>query len=283
MKHRLRHPGASILTAAIFAVSLLTGMTAFATGNNDNWKTQESGFEPSRLDLDETADRLILVEAHGTECRVSLYARSPQTTDTSETPAEIGPGVQAPQTSDASAISDWSLLLTTTGALGANGIGKEKEGDSKTPQGLFSISPFAFGNADEPEGCAIPYHKTTVNDYWCGDSDSVYYDQLVDITKTGTVFDTAKSEHLVDYGRYYNYCLNIEYNRDHTPHKGSALFLHCNRADWSTETTHGCISINQDVMVQILQNVTTNTWLLCDTQENLQNYYLSVQEEANLS
>lgn len=275
-----RHTTA-LAAALLLGCSVLGSSPALAAGtDSDAWKQELPDFDPARAVLDPEADRLILVEAFGTECRVSVYARCVDEAPAAE-PQEIGPAFPAllPETEGSDTVCTWSRVLTTTGSLGAAGIGKTREGDLKTPQGLFSISPFAFGNADAPEGCTLPYHKVSANDYWCGDSASPYYDQLVDISKTGSVFDLSASEHLIDYGRYYNYCLNIEYNKEHTPGKGSALFLHCNRADGAVETTHGCISVDQDQMIRILQLATEHTWLLCDTPDRLNSYYASAESE----
>lgn len=283
----MRRPNLYKRGAAILFAALLSFGAAASALAAETWKTETSKADVNRIPIDASADRLILVEGYdGTQCRVSLYVRdaaqstaslntAEQTQGQNQTvgsAASLQPQAETPAQS-AAAPSEWKLMLSTNGALGANGIGKEREGDSKTPQGLFTISPFAFGNADVPKDCALPYHKVTANDYWCGDSASPYYDQLVDITKTGAVFDTAASEHLSRYGRYYNYCLNIDYNKDHTPYKGSALFLHCNSHDGSVETTHGCIAVNQDVMAQILANVSAHTWILIDEAENIPHYY----------
>ena len=57
--------------------------------------------------------------------------------------------------------------MTTLGFIGKHGLGKEAEGDGKTPVGDFSFN-YAFGIADDP-GCAIEYHKVTDDSYWSGD------------------------------------------------------------------------------------------------------------------
>ena len=48
----------------------------------------------------------------------------------------------------------WHMIMTTPGFVGRNGVGKTKEGDARTPVGVFHFNR-AFGIADDP-GCAIP-------------------------------------------------------------------------------------------------------------------------------
>ena len=84
--------------------------------------------------------------------------------------------------------------------------------------------------------------------YWNGDSASPLYNRLVS-TDTYDDFSRSKSEHLIDYGGYYNYCIDMGYNPEGTPHRGSALFLHCSMGI----NTGGCIAIPEDVMTEIMR------------------------------
>ena len=75
---------------------------------------------------------------------------------------------------------NWEQIMSTPGFIGKNGIGKEKEGDAKTPVGVFHFTD-AFGIAGDP-GCAIPYKKVTDDDYWSGDQREGYmYNKMVSI------------------------------------------------------------------------------------------------------
>ena len=57
------------------------------------------------------------------------------------------------------------------------GLGKQKEGDRKTPLGLFTIGP-AFGIFPDP-GTQLLYTQLTSSHYWVNDPKSRYYNQLV--------------------------------------------------------------------------------------------------------
>lgn len=131
---------------------------------------------------------------------------------------------------------------------GMNGLYKEKEGDSKTPVGVFKMNT-PFGIADSAEGFPDNYIKVDPDMYWNGDSASDRYNKLVNV-KEYTAFDRSASEHLINYSGYYDYCIDTGYNYEGTPYLGSAIFLHCVVND---EHTHGCIAIPKEYMTEIMK------------------------------
>lgn len=131
---------------------------------------------------------------------------------------------------------------------GMNGLYKEKEGDSKTPVGVFKMNT-PFGIADSVEGFPDNYIKVDPDMYWNGDSASDRYNKLVN-AKEYTAFDRSASEHLINYSGYYDYCIDTGYNYEGTPYLGSAIFLHCVVND---EHTHGCIAIPKEYMTEIMK------------------------------
>lgn len=111
----------------------------------------------------------------------------------------------------------WHQIMTTPGFIGREGLGKEKEGDWKSPAGTFRFNK-AFGIARDP-GCAIPYTQVDKNTYWSGDQrPGMEYDRMVDIRNYPTL-DKENSEHIIDYKEHYQYCLNINYNHLRVPGK----------------------------------------------------------------
>ena len=133
---------------------------------------------------------------------------------------------------------------------GMNGLYKEKEGDSKTPVGVFKMNT-PFGIADSVEGFPDNYIKVDPDMYWNGDSASDRYNKLVNV-KEYTAFDRSASEHLINYSGYYDYCIDTGYNYEGTPYRGSAIFLHCVIND---EHTHGCIAIPKEYMTEHLLHI----------------------------
>jgi len=161
----------------------------------------------------------------------------------------------------------WHMVMTTPGFIGRNGLGKTKEGDGKTPTGVFHFNR-AFGIADDP-GSKIPYVKVDNDTYWSGDPrDGYHYNELVNLKDLpGLDVDSGDSEHIADYIYHYQYCLNISYNEEGVPGLGSAIFLHCYAP--AKPFTGGCVSIPEDYMAFVMKKVDKDTVVVIDTFENL--------------
>ncbi len=141
----------------------------------------------------------------------------------------------------------WQQLYQCKAYVGANGMGKTKAGDKKTPVGTFNLTT-PFGILDDP-GANMEYTKVTKYHYWCGESNSKYYNQLVD-ERTADRKHTSADEYLIDYKGVYNYCMFIDYNAEGTPGKGSCIFLHCTG---SKKSTAGCVAIPQASMKMVIK------------------------------
>lgn len=161
----------------------------------------------------------------------------------------------------------WHMVMTTPGFIGKNGIGKTREGDAKTPVGVFRFNR-AFGIADDP-GCAIPYVKADHNTYWSGDPrEGFRYNELVSLKDLpGLDVESGDSEHIIDYIYQYQYCLNISYNEEGTPDLGSAIFLHCFGP--VKPFTGGCVAIPEDHMRFVMQHIDADTVVVIDSFEAL--------------
>jgi L,D-peptidoglycan transpeptidase YkuD (ErfK/YbiS/YcfS/YnhG family) len=144
----------------------------------------------------------------------------------------------------------WTLILTTNAFIGKNGIVKQKEGDSKTPIGIFNITK-AFGIKENP-GTELKYIKVTENLYAC-DENCKYYNQIIDSKK---VKHQCKGAHLIDYSPQYNYGLCINFNSENIYPKGSNIFIH---VKGRKNYTAGCIAVDEESMITILKNATTKT------------------------
>ena len=140
----------------------------------------------------------------------------------------------------------WTLSLSCPAFIGQNGLGKEKEGDRKTPVGVFDL-PVAFGIMEDP-GSKVSYAKVHDKLYWCGDKE--HYNQLIDITQMP---HDCQGEHLIDCAPEYHYAMFIAYNQEGVYGKGSAIFLHCTGKN---PYTAGCVAVSEEHMKTILQTVT---------------------------
>ena len=160
----------------------------------------------------------------------------------------------------------WKQLLSTPGFVGLNGLcldADHAEGCGQTPIGVYRFNK-AFGIAADP-GCALDYMQVDENAYWSGDPDR-QYNQMVDIRDVPQLA-MADSEHIVDYEYQYQYCLNISFNEDGTPGRGSAIFLHC--LGPLKPYTGGCVAVPEYIMKLIMQKVQADCVVVIDTMENL--------------
>ena len=145
----------------------------------------------------------------------------------------------------------WKQLLSVPGFVGRNGLcagADHREGCGMTPAGVYRFTE-AFGVAPDP-GCALPYLQVDENACWSGDPDR-YYNRMVDLRD---VPDLAmdNSEIIARYPEEYRFCLNISFNEEGTPGRGSAIFLHCAGRD---PYTAGCVAIPEDAMRLVMRRV----------------------------
>ena len=160
----------------------------------------------------------------------------------------------------------WKQVFSSPGFVGKYGLvldSERREGCGRTPVGTYRFNK-AFGIAEDP-GCAIPYVQVDENTYWSGDPDR-QYNQMVDIREVpDLVMDD--SEHIVDYPYEYQYCLNISFNEDGTPGRGSAIFLHCFGV--VKPYTGGCVALPENIMKLVMQRVQPDCVVVIDTLEHL--------------
>ena len=189
-------------------------------------------------------NQLLIVAASGmdkTTCKVSMHERD-------------GEG-------------NWIQIFSVDGYVGKKGMvldSERKEDCGKTPIGVYYFNK-AFGIADDP-GCSIPYIKVTKDLYWSGDMrDGMCYNEMVSINDLPEL-DIKSSEHLIDYTKAYQYCLNISFNEECTPGRGSAIFLHCMG---NNKYTAGCVAVSKDTMIKIMKRVDPDCVVIIDLKSNL--------------
>ena len=160
----------------------------------------------------------------------------------------------------------WKQILSTPGFVGKNGLcldADHVEGCGQTPVGVYHFNK-AFGIAADP-GCALPYIQVDDDIYWSGDPD-YHYNEMMNINDYPDLA-MDDSEHIVDYEYQYQYCLNISFNEEGTPGRGSAIFLHCFGP--VKPYTGGCVAMPENLMKQVMQSVREDCVVVIDTLENL--------------
>lgn len=132
--------------------------------------------------------------------------------------------------------------------IGKNGfapIDKKREGDGKTPSGIFSLKQvFGYNKFIKTK---MPYRQLSNNDVWVDDPDSSDYNQLVKKNNTkATSFEKMKRA-----DNLYKYGIVIGYNTEPTiKGHGSAIFLHI----WKGKNfpTAGCVAVSEKNLVKII-------------------------------
>lgn len=168
---------------------------------------------------------------------------------------------------------NWTKNWAVRGVVGVNGISTDKkEGDKKTPEGVFKAT-MNFGLKDNPgtkESSKLPYHKIQSGDYWVDDSESRYYNTLVNVKDVSKDWNSA--EDLMAAAPYYNYGVALNYNIEATPYKGSAIFIHATKTA-NDSYSSGCVRIPEEYMVKILNTIDENTKIVIIENESKLNSY----------
>ena len=125
-------------------------------------------------------------------------------------------------------------------AIGPAGIAaKSAEGDGVTPRGVFPLRRI-FYRADriaKPDSI-LPIRVTRPDDGWCDAPADPHYNQLVKLPYP------ASAEHMWRDDSLYDLVAVVGFNDDPVvPGKGSAIFLHLARPDYSP--TAGCVALTE--------------------------------------
>lgn len=124
----------------------------------------------------------------------------------------------------------------------------KKEGDSKSPAGIFTITT-AFGYAAQPPpGWKLPYTSLTPSVECVDDSASHFYNRIVDRASVSP--DWHSSEHMSQAGEAYRLGAVIDHNAAAIPNAGSCVFMHI----WAGPGagTAGCTAMPQEQLEPIL-------------------------------
>ncbi len=145
--------------------------------------------------------------------------------------------------------SGWVQVINPVKAvIGRNGLaplGEKREGDGRTPSGVFALRR-AFGY-EEKVATGLAYQRVTERDFWVDAPDSLQYNQWV----AGDV-PQVSHEILRRSDDLYKYAIVIEYNADPVvPGMGSAIFLHVWRG--AKKPTAGCVAMSEPSILRFLQ------------------------------
>lgn len=142
----------------------------------------------------------------------------------------------------------WIIASKINGRVGRQGVAKKggkREGDGKTPSGLYALkSGFGINYIDTN----IPYVKLSGLEHWVDDPESKFYNTM-QILEKGKKPTWNSSEHLIKESVEYQYAVVIDYNNPPVKYKGSAIFLHVE----NNKPTSGCVAVSKKNMMKILR------------------------------
>lgn len=147
---------------------------------------------------------------------------------------------------------NWSLVATPIPiVVGKNGMVWEKrEGDGKSPAGIFSLGPVFGAPAYQEVAMKMPFLPITADLEWVDDPHSQYYNQYV-YTSTITDRDWTSSELMAEIGPIYSIGVFVGHNIDPVePGMGSCIFLHLWRN--SKSGTGGCTAMEEEHLKEIV-------------------------------
>ena len=141
-------------------------------------------------------------------------------------------------------------------AIGKNGTTEKKiEGDGYTPVGTYLIKE-VFYRSDRINLPNISFPKTAIesNFGWCDDINSKEYNKLIKFPFKESAERLFRSDNIYDIICVIDYNLNPIIKN-----KGSAIFLHIARDNYSG--TQGCVAISEKNLVLLLTMININTEL----------------------
>ena len=249
----------NILIGLLTFIWLVLMVDILWCGTDGKWIVEDAE-KIAKLEVAQYANQIIVVAVSDEDTKLCLYERESDGVEVKKNRSEYKDEmIECENTS-------WQLVLETEAIIGKNGLGKTKEGDGKTPVGVFLFVE-AFGILENPEA-QISYTQVKEEHYWVDDSSSKYYNQFV---STDVVTeDWSSAEQIVKYGESYHYVLATSYNLERIPGKGSAVFLHCTSNNM--RATAGCIAVPEKYMREIIKRVKSGCVLIIDDEKNILSY-----------
>lgn len=127
----------------------------------------------------------------------------------------------------------------------------KREGDGKSPAGVFALrGSYGYAKA-APAGTELPY--TQVSEPWkcVDDPASKHYDRILDRRTVSPDWKSAEDMRRGD--ELYTWTIDVAHNPEHVPGGGSCIFLHVWRGEKSS--TVGCTAMDETKLAQLLADL----------------------------
>ena len=137
-----------------------------------------------------------------------------------------------------------------TAWLGGNGTSPfKREGDRRTPTGVFGFLRTMYGIAPSP-GVRYRYHRLVCGDWWVEDPVSRYYNRFRHVRCGSSPPFRTTSEDMSRSPTAYRHLAVIAYNTGPVvPGRGSGIFLHASTG----RPTLGCVSLPLPQLLRTLR------------------------------
>ncbi|MEJ7601290.1 MAG: hypothetical protein WKG01_25525 [Kofleriaceae bacterium] len=149
----------------------------------------------------------------------------------------------------------WGVGLHGAGAPAGQGGPIKREGDGKSPAGVFALrGSYGYAKA-APAGTQLPY--TPVSEPWkcVDDPASRHYDTILD--RRTVEADWKSAEDMRRRDELYTWTIDVAHNPQHVPGNGSCIFLHVWRGAKSSTT--GCTAMDQGKLAMLLADLDRET------------------------
>lgn len=152
----------------------------------------------------------------------------------------------------------WAVVLGRTGLAWGQSLGdkipagalRKKEGDGKSPSGIYRLSK-VFGYAEQAPDVFMPYLSVTPAWVCVDDVKSRFYNAVIDGSKVeGKDWKSAETMRRND--EMYRWGIVVEHNTSPTlPGEGSCIFMHIWRGPG--EGTAGCTAMPEADILKLIQ------------------------------
>lgn len=231
-------PGARVADGAVAVVAIDAGVVAI-----DAAAVAIDAGEAAGVRIPDEARQLIVVEAAGwntTRATIARWRREP------------GQPWQAVSGPDPAILgyagAAWGRGLHGDGAPAGRSGPVKREGDGRSPAGIFALGPAYGYAAAPPAGTRARYTRSSDTLRCVDDGASKHYNQIVDEATVAS--DWSSAEELRRSDVQYTWVVDVRHNAAAVRDGGSCIFLHV----WSGPKgkTTGCTAMAEPVMNALL-------------------------------
>jgi len=152
-------------------------------------------------------------------------------------------------------VEKFGITPGTVGVYGFARYKEKKEGDKKTPSGVFYLGP-VYTSPVAKVTTKMVYWIATDNDYWIDDVNSPQYNRWVTSSfhPTKTYKVSCEDMNRKQDGKY-KYGIAVQYNMDQIKGKGSVITVHILEGDPEgdkAKPTLGCVAIPEEELIEII-------------------------------